>query len=222
MESDEESAEDDLDFNERVEKEAKEVYDSIRALQPNATVNLAKAIKGGIIDKNIAVVREIEKIKRVISFLGNSNPNNRSPQQVDEVIDDYKDKGFFAKVYKKKLDHEDMRKVLRCLKYRYLKKNEVLFKYNDIPDKAYIVFQGQIAVAIPKSKEQMAAEVANPDYEKYKFINGGCDFKNYKKDEFFYDKRNGCFKHNVVCALGNCCLFAEIGILNARPRTATI
>jgi len=50
----------------------------------------------------------------------------------------------------------------------------------------------------------------------------GLDLKNYKQDEVFYDKKTGMFKFNAVCNLGGGALFGEVGILNARPRTATI
>lgn len=161
------------------------------------------------------------RIRRIIKFL-QTPPANRSTAQIDEIIEDYKESGFFKKIYKKKTDHEKIRRILKCLSYKFLNKNDCLFRYNETPDCAYIVFQGGVSVFIPKSEDQIKKELADPTLVRNNYHISGMDLKKYKKDEHFYDMKTGLMKFNAVCTLGEGSLFGEIGILNARPRTATI
>jgi hypothetical protein len=131
----------------------------------------------------------IARVKRIVQFLRTA-PIIRSNIQIDEIIDDYSHIGFIKKI-SGKLPHEQVRKILRSLRYRFLKKDEVLFRYNDIPDKAFIVFQGSVTVMVPKTEIQMERELSDKNFIKFDHICAGLDLRQFLKDPTFYNQDTG-------------------------------
>jgi hypothetical protein len=131
----------------------------------------------------------IARVKRIVQFLRTA-PIIRSNIQIDEIIDDYSHIGFIKKI-SGKLPHEQVRKILRSLRYRFLKKDEVLFRYNDIPDKAYIVFQGSVTVMVPKTEIQIERELSDKIFKKFDHICAGLDLRQFLKDPTFYNQDTG-------------------------------
>lgn len=161
---------------------------SINTLGDDKTTKIDAVVKA-VYDESSWDSEGSSRVRRIVHFL-RTLPNIRSNIQIDEIIDDYSHTGFIKKI-SGKLPHEQVRKIMRSLRYRFLKKDEVLFRYNDTPDKAYIIFQGSVTVMVPKTEQQMQREFSDKNFIKFDPDCAGLDLKQYLKDSSFYDQDTG-------------------------------
>jgi hypothetical protein len=79
-------------------------------------------------------------------------PDTRSTKDIQTLLSATSFLDFFRKMQKKSVDIEQQTHLKCCmaLKYCHFLKGRLVIKYNDHPDKAYVVLNGNILVFRPK------------------------------------------------------------------------
>lgn len=100
--------------------------------------------------------------------------------------------------------------LLSKIHLEYCEANSIVFMRGEIATKFYIVIEGEVAVFLDDDK-------GNPD---------GCPYPEFEKkhrdDPVFFDKSTGKFLMNRVAVLKDGQAFGELGVMNNKPRLATV
>ena len=104
------------------------------------TLNLRETVKVSCFDKQ-AIIQYLKRPRF-----------QKKIEDMDAVIKLLKTISFFKN--QKELTYQDYVIICYNLKYEQFKKDEIIFEYNSVGDKFYIVFIGTVSILIPESITQ--------------------------------------------------------------------
>jgi len=100
--------------------------------------------------------------------------------------------------------------LLSKIHIEYCEANTIVFRRGDLATKFYIIVEGEVAVFLDEEKGNSKG-CPYPEFE-----------TKYRDDPSFFDKTNGRFLMNRVAVLKDGQGFGELGVMNNKPRLATV
>ena len=117
-----------------------------------------------------------------------------------------------------------LEKLVQSLTYEQVEADEVIFRFGDHGNKFYIVIEGEVAIMVPRSKEEIMKLSQNEE--------GELQEQNEDPDTLLYFERieakgQACFSgpipiYEIKRKLGNLSSFGEVALTYSGMRTATV